>query len=165
MRSGGEKWAIGEIKLTSSWSWIILTSGLSTCWRTCKLPHCAIDSDVAFWYHYFSPAWMHGERDSVLSLSDAWWETSLGVGLLKKIVADKKGFIGRSYENCHFQCRNSAVHLLLRRWRHSNSIWNWFHMFSYKRLFFFLLLTRHTIHPQLLSSIYAKFTITVFDYT
>ena len=61
-----------------------------------------------------------GER-GVLSLGDARQETSLGVGLLKKIVAGKKEFIGRSYENCHFQRRNSAVHFLFRRTQHSNS--------------------------------------------
>ena len=44
-------------------------------------------------------------------------ESSLDVGLLKKIIAGKKEFIGISYENCYFQCRNSAVHLLLRRRR------------------------------------------------
>ena len=82
----------------------------------------------------------------VLNLDDAQ-ETSLGVGLLKKIVAGKKEFTGRGYENCHFQRRNSAVHLLLRRRQHSNSILNWFLVFSYKRLF--LLLTRHTIHTPL----------------
>ena len=76
-------------------------------------------------------------RRGVLSLCDAWQEMSLGVGLLKKIVAGKKEFTGRSYENCHFYCRNLAVHLLLRwRW-HSNSTWNWFHVFSYERLFSF----------------------------
>ena len=89
-----------------------LTSGLPTRLRACKLPHCAIDPDMAFWYNYLSPAWMHWGERGVLSLSDAWQETSLSVGLLRKIVEDKKEFIGRSYENCHFQHRNSAVHLL-----------------------------------------------------
>ena len=87
-----------------------------------------------------------------LSLGNAWQETSLGVGLLRKIVAGKKEFIGRSYENCHFQRRNLAVHLLLRRQQHSNSTWNWFHVFSYERLF--LLLTRHTIQPLFFYSAY-----------
>ena len=42
-----------------------LTSGLPTSWRTCKLPHRAIEPDVAFWYDYLSPAWMHlGQRRS-----------------------------------------------------------------------------------------------------
>ena len=77
-----------------------------------------------------------GQR-GILSLGDARQETSLGVGLLKKIVASKKEFIGRSYENCYFQCRNSAVYLQLRRRWHSNSTWNWFHVFRYKRLFSF----------------------------
>ena len=44
---------------------------------------------------------MHREREGVLSLGDAQ-ETSLGVGLLKKIVASQKEFIGRSYVNRHF---------------------------------------------------------------
>ena len=52
--------------------------------------------------------------EDVLSLGDTQ-ETSLGVGLLKEIIAGKKEFIGRSYETCHFQRRNSAVHFLLRR--------------------------------------------------
>ena len=69
-----------------------LTSGLP---KRCKLPHCAIDLDVAFWYHYLSPARMHWDK-GILSLGDAWRETSLDVGLLKKIVAGKKEFIGRS---------------------------------------------------------------------
>ena len=78
---------------------------------------------------------MHG-AETVLSLGDAQQETSLSVGLLKKIVTGKKEFIGRSYENCHFQHRNLALHLLLRRWQ-SNSTWNWFPVFSYERLFSF----------------------------
>ena len=72
----------------------------------------------------------------VLSLGNAQ-ETSLDVGLLKKIVAGEKEFIGKSYENCHFQRRNSAIHLLLRKLRLSNSTWNWFRVFSYERLFYF----------------------------
>ena len=76
-----------------------------------------------------------GERGG-LSLGDVRQETSLGVGQLKKIVACKKEFIGISYENCHFLRRNSAVHLLLRR-QHIYSTWNWFHVFSYVRLFSF----------------------------
>ena len=39
-----------------------LTSGLPTCWHACKLPHWAIDLDVAFWYDYLSPVWMHWAR-------------------------------------------------------------------------------------------------------
>ena len=115
---------------------LCLMSGWPTRWRACKLPHCAIDPDVAFWYDYLSLAWMHREEKDVLSLGDTQ-ETSLDVGLLKKIVAGKKEFIGRRYENCHFQRRNSAVHLLLRRKQHSDSTWNWFHVFSYERLFSF----------------------------
>ena len=96
-----------------------LTSGLTTSCHSCKLLCCAIDLDVAFWYDYLSPAWMHqGVREGVLSLADTQQKTSLGVGLLKKIVAGKKEFIGRSYKNCHFQCRNLADHLLRR---HNNS--------------------------------------------
>ena len=72
-----------------------LTSGLPTRWRTCKLPHCAIDPDVAFWYDYLSPAWMHRGQRGVLSLGDTRQETSLGVGLLKKIVAGGKKEIHR----------------------------------------------------------------------
>ena len=41
-----------------------LASGLPTCWRTCKLPHCAIDPYVAFWYNYLSPACMHWGREA-----------------------------------------------------------------------------------------------------
>ena len=113
---------------------IVNRVGLPMHWWACKLPHCVIDPDVAFWYHYLSPAWMQGIGETFLSLGEAWQETSLDVGLLKKIVAGKKEFIGRSY---HFQCRNSAVHLLLRRRWHSNSTWNWFYVFSYERLFSF----------------------------
>ena len=39
---------------------------------------------------------MRSEREGVLSLGDAWQETSMDVGLLKKIVAGKKEFIGRN---------------------------------------------------------------------
>ena len=53
-------------------------------------------------------------REGILSLGDARQETSLGIGLLEKIVAGKKEFLGRSCENHYFQRRNSAVHLLLR---------------------------------------------------
>ena len=63
---------------------------------------------------YLSGGGMADKYRGVLSPGDAQQETSLGLGLLKKIVAGKKEFIGRSYENCHFQHRNSAVHLLLR---------------------------------------------------
>ena len=104
-----------------------LTSGLPARWRASKFPHCAIDPDVAFWYDYLSPAWIHWRKRGVLSLGNAQQEMNLGVGRIEKIVAGKKEY---------FHCRNSAVHLLLRR-RHSNSTWNWFHMFSYERLFSF----------------------------
>ena len=77
------------------------------------------------------------ERERVLSLSDTRQETSLSVGLLEKIVTGQKEY---------FQQRNLPVYLLLRRSRHSNSTWNWLHVFSYERLFF-LLLRRHIIHP------------------
>ena len=53
-------------------------------WRAYKLPHCAIDPDVAFWYDYLSPVWMH--RGGILSLGNVWQETSLGIGLLEKIA-------------------------------------------------------------------------------
>ena len=79
-----------------------LTSGLPTCWHACKLLHCVIDPDVVFWYDYLSPAWMHQGREGVLSLGDARQDMSLNVGLLEKIVAGKKEFIGRSWENCYF---------------------------------------------------------------
>ena len=125
MRSGGEKRRLGRSNSHPHDRESCLTSELSIRWRACKLPHCAIDPG--------------GRERSVLSLGDARQETCLGVGLLKKIVAGKKEFIGRSYENCRFQRRNSAVHRLLRRRRrrHSNSTWNWFHVFSYERLFSF----------------------------
>ena len=80
---------------------------------------------------------MRSEGEGILSLGDTRQETSLNVGLLKKIVAGKKEFIRRSWENCYFQRRNSALHLLLRRRQHSNNTWNWFHVFSYERLFSF----------------------------
>ena len=38
---------------------------------------------------------MHLKEDA-LSLGNAWQETSLDVGLLKKIVVGKKEFMGRS---------------------------------------------------------------------
>ena len=38
---------------------------------------------------------MHWDK-GILSLGDAWPETSLDVGLLKKIIAGKKEFIERS---------------------------------------------------------------------
>ena len=62
MRSGREreKWVIREIELTSSRSWIVFEVRTTYIrWCTCKLPHCAIDSDVAFWNDYLSPAGMH----------------------------------------------------------------------------------------------------------
>ena len=31
-------------------------------WRACKLPHCVIDSGVAFWHDYIGPAWMHRSK-------------------------------------------------------------------------------------------------------
>ena len=49
---------------------------------------------------------MHWQERGVMILGDARQETSLGVGLLEKIVAGKKEY---------FQYRNSAVHRLLRR--------------------------------------------------
>ena len=50
-----------------------LISGLPTCWFPCKLPHCAIDTDVAFRYDYLSLAWMHrGERRHF----ETWWRTT-----------------------------------------------------------------------------------------
>ena len=116
---------------------LCLTSGLPTHWRACKLPHCAIDPDVTFWYDYLSPSWMYRE-EGVLSLGDTQHEMSLDVGLLKEIITGKKRILGRSQENCYFQERNSTNHFLLRRRRwHSNSTWNWFHVFIYKRLFSF----------------------------
>ena len=75
-------------------------------------------------------------------------ETSLDIGLLKKIVAGKKEFIGRSYENCHFQRRNLAVHLLkMTQQQHLKLI----PRVQLQETLFFLLLTRHTIHSLLLS--------------
>ena len=126
-----------------------LTSGRPTRWRACKLPHCAIDPMSHFNMIIQVLPECTRWREGVLSLSDTRQETSLCVELLKEIVAGKKEFIRRSYENCHFQHKNSAVHLQLQRRQHSNSTWNWFHVFSYERLF--LLLTRHTIHYPLLS--------------
>ena len=90
-------------------SW--LTSQLPTRWRACKLLHCTIDPDVVFWYADLNPAWMHERQAFGKSLSDAG---------LQKDCCRKKGY---------FQRRNSAVHLLLRR--------NWFHVFSFERLFSF----------------------------
>ena len=46
---------------------------------------------------------MTNTERGIFSPGDAWQETSLGVGLLKKIVTGKKEFIGRSYENCYFR--------------------------------------------------------------
>ena len=110
-----------------------LMSGLPTSWHTlCNWPGCSILVSL-----FKSCLNALGSERGILSLGDAWQETSLVLGLLKKIVEDKKEFIGRSYENCHFQYRNSAVHLLLRRGQYSNNTWNWFHMFRYKRLFSF----------------------------
>ena len=39
---------------------------------------------------------MHWEKEGILSLGDTRQEMSLDVGLLKKIVAGKKQFIGRN---------------------------------------------------------------------
>ena len=65
----------------------------------------------------------------------AWWGVYdkyrgvLSQGQLEKTVAGKKEY---------FQRRNSSVHFLFRRRRrHSNSTWNWFHVFNYGGLFSF----------------------------
>ena len=113
---------------------------------------------MAFWYAYLSPECTGTER----GVGDTQQETNLGVGLLK-IVAGKKEFIGRSYENCHFQCRNSAVHLLLRRQWHSNSTWNWFHVFSYERLFSFSYWRGILSTPIFFQSVYWKFNESLLD--
>ena len=55
---------------------LYLMSGLPTHCRACKLPHCVIDQDVAFWYDYLSPAWMHWGKRGILSLGDTWQEFS-----------------------------------------------------------------------------------------
>ena len=41
---------------------LCLTSRLPTHWRACKLLHCTIDPDVAFWYDDSNPAWMHKRK-------------------------------------------------------------------------------------------------------
>ena len=51
MRPKRGKWAMRRLNSHPSNHESYLTSGLPTCWRACKLPHCAIEPDVAFWYH------------------------------------------------------------------------------------------------------------------
>ena len=50
-----------------------LTSELPTRWRACKLRHCAINPNVAFWYDYLSPAWMLQWKGRHF---DSWWCTT-----------------------------------------------------------------------------------------
>ena len=118
-----------------------LMSGLPTHWHAYKLPHCAIDSDAAFWYDYLSPAWMY-QVGGILSLADAQ-EMTLDVGLLKKIVAGKKEFMGRSWENCYFQ---HVIKTTMTQQQHLKLIP---HVQLWETLFF-LLLTRHTIRRHLI---------------
>ena len=108
---------------------------------------------VAFWYGYLSPTWMHQRKRGVLSLGDVQQEMSLGVGLLKKIVAGKKEFIGRSYENSFsalkFGCPPSIKKMTQQQ-----------HLKLIPRVqlwdtLFFLLLMRHIIHPFFFQAISA----------
>ena len=56
-RSGGERnGRLGRSNSHPPDRELCLASGLPMHWRACKLPHCVIDPDVAFWYHYLSPA-------------------------------------------------------------------------------------------------------------
>ena len=67
-----------------------LTSGLPMRWRACKLPHSAIDTDVVFWYHYLSPAWMH----RIIGGFESWWRTTInkiGCRTAKKDCCKQKG--------------------------------------------------------------------------
>ena len=50
-----------------------LMSRLPTCWRVCKLPHCAIDPGVAFWYHYLRLLECSRQRER---RSESWWCTT-----------------------------------------------------------------------------------------
>ena len=84
---------------------------------------------------------MHRE-EGILSLRDAQQEMSLDVGLLKKIVAGKKEFIGRSYENCYFQfgCPPFIKKKMIQQ-QHLKLM----PRVQLGETLFFLLLTRHTI--------------------
>ena len=92
MRSGGEKQWLGRLNSHPPDCESYLMSGLPMCWRACKLPHCLIDPDVAFWFDYLSPAWMHqGERRF-----ECWW----------CITRDKLG-CRTAKEDC---CRQKGIH-------------------------------------------------------
>ena len=109
--------------------------------RTCKLPHCAIDPDVAFWHDYLSPAWMH-RRQRRFSLGDTRHEMSLDTGPLEKIVEEGKGIFTKRFilqlkhisrHDCIWQIISSLdICETIRR--------NWLYVF-------FLLPRKHTIHP------------------
>ena len=124
---------------------ILLIMNRVWCKRACKLPHCAIDLDVAFWHDYLSPAWMH-QRQWCLSLCDAWHETSLDTGPLEKIVEEGKGIFTKRFI---LQLKHIGRHDCI--WKIISSLdicetirRNWLHVF-------FLLLRRHTVHSPLLS--------------
>ena len=126
--------------------WTCILPIVNRVWRkhACKLPHCAIDPDVAFWHDYLSPAWMH-RRQYCLSLSDVQHETSLDTGPLEKIVEEGKGIFTKRFV---LQLKHIGRHDCI--WKIISSLdicktkRSWFHVF-------FLLPRRHTIHPPLLS--------------
>ena len=56
MRSGERNRRLGRVNSYHPDRELYLTSGLNTHWHPIKLLYCAIDPDVAFSYHYLSPA-------------------------------------------------------------------------------------------------------------
>ena len=85
MRSGREKQAIGKIKLTSSWPWIVFDVRALVNYHIVRLTGCGILA----WL--FKSCLNAPESESISSLGDVQQEMSLGVRLLEKIVEEEKG--------------------------------------------------------------------------
>ena len=94
MRSGERNGRLGRPNKHPPDHESCLMSGLPTHWHSYKLPNCAIDLDVAFWYHHLSPAWMH-QGDGVFE--SWWWITrgKLGCRTAKEDCCRQKGIHGK----------------------------------------------------------------------
>ena len=141
MTSGREKRAIGGDR-----THILPIVNRVWCQRACKLPHCAIDPDVAFWHESFlnPPGWIAFEswrrtRDELgcrTAGEDCWGKKR---NIYQEIhTAAEAHRHTRLYMKDYIKSglKNIDIYETLRR--------NWFHMF-------FLLLRKHTIHPLFFS--------------
>ena len=70
---GKRNWRLGRSNSHPPNHELCLTSGLPTCWHTCKLSNSAIDPDVAFWYDYLSLAQMHRRERGIFRLLSSCW--------------------------------------------------------------------------------------------